>query len=161
MVVFNLHNIINIVSFAGLSIAAYTSFYFSTRMAPEKKVTASIFTLSLGINLIGLSNLFRLWEELLQPFLITTTIAIGSILTFIGIISVFREKTIEMETLRKRRNEIQSMITSLKDKYYQLEISEDELRSVHTSLLKELAEIDVRLKKGQKISEVNVESEVQ
>lgn len=146
MVVVNLVNLVNIVVFIGLTLATYTVFYFSSKMSPGKKIGMNIFMLSLGINLIGLSHLFRLWEAGVQSPFITTTLTVGSIFTFFGIVTVFHEKTVEMTGLRKRQEEIKSIISALKEKYYQQEISEEELKSVHTSLLKELAEIEVKLK---------------
>lgn len=145
MVVVNLGNIVNFTVFLGLTFATYTVFYFSSKMNTGKGITMSIFILSLGINLIGLSHLFRSWEGGVQSPFVTTTLTIGSIFTFFGVITTFREKAAEITSLRKRQEEIKSIMNTLKEKYYSEEISEEELKSLHTSLLKELAEIEVKL----------------
>ena len=58
---------------------------------------------------------------------------------------VFYEKGGEIYNLRRREEEIKSVIGKLKDKYYQQELSEEDLKGAYSELLRELAEIEVKL----------------
>lgn len=51
----------------------------------------------------------------------------------------------EISKLRKREEEIKSVITKLKDKYYRQEMSEEDLKNAYSGLLRELAEVEVKL----------------
>jgi len=50
-----------------------------------------------------------------------------------------------MADLKKRHDEVTSIIKNLKEKYYKQEISEEDLKSINVHLMKELAEIEVKL----------------
>lgn len=143
-------DIINIVIFLSLGLSGYVVFYFAQKANPQNPVTLSIFALSFGLNLIGLSQLFRIGSESFLPFFILFPALAGSILTLLGIYLVLRQRSSPMMYWKKRHEELQSIIKNLKDKYYKQEISEDELKSVHSSLLKELAELEVKMKENVK-----------
>lgn len=142
---YSISDIVNLLAFLGLTVATYTIFYFSRTMNQPKGVSLNLFTLALGINLIGLSHLFRIWLDVSTSPLIIITVAGGTVFLAIGVIWVFYEKSMELSNLRRREGEIRSVITKLKDKYYQQELSEEDLKSAYSGLLRELAEIEVRL----------------
>lgn len=143
-----LGDVVNIVVFFGLSFSGYVVFYFSQKISPEKQVTTAVFTLALGLTLIGLSHLFRIGAvATYYPFFALTAL-LGALFTFVGAILVFYEKSLQIVDLKKRHDEIKAVIGSLKDKYYKQEISEEDLRAVHSSLLKELTELEVKMKEA-------------
>lgn len=143
MVEFLLPNLVNLFAFLSMTIATYAIFYF------DKSVNVSLFTLALGINLIGLSHLFRIWLDVYTSPLILIMVAIGSIFLSVGVIRVFYEKSFEISRLRNREQEIKSMIKEVKRKYYRRELSEEDLKTVYSNLLKELTEIEVKIKESK------------
>lgn len=140
-------NIVNFLTFAGLSMSAYIMFYLSKGLDPEKQVTTNIFLLAIGLNLIGLSHLFRVWSEATLPYFIVVTLFFGTFMTFTGIVTTFYEKRTEARALKRKSKEIKEVMEHLKKKYYKQEISEDELKSLSASLMKELAETEVKMRK--------------
>ncbi len=143
---YNLADLINLLAFAGLTIATYTIFYFGKTMnLSTRGVSFSLFTLALGINFIGLSHLFRIWLDVSASPLILITVAAGAVFLSIGVVWVFYEKSMETSNLKKREEEIKQIIFNLKQKYYQQEMSEEDLKTAYSGLLRELAEIEVKL----------------
>lgn len=145
MVEFSIPNLVNLFAFLGLTVATYTVFYFGRAINQGRGVSFNLFTLALGINLIGLSHLFRIWLDVATSPLIIITVAAGVVFLASGVIWFFYEKGAEISGLKRREEEIKAIITKLKDKYYQQELSEEELKSAYSGLLRELAEIEVRL----------------
>ncbi|MBI2084745.1 MAG: hypothetical protein HYT70_04015 [Candidatus Aenigmarchaeota archaeon] len=138
-------NLVNTIAFVGLTVATYTVFYFGKTLAKSRGVSFSLFTLALGLNLIGLSYLFRVWVELVTSPLVLATVALGSVFLSIGVVWVFYEKNTEMAGLKRREEDIKSVIAKLKERYYQQELSEADLKTAYSELLKELAEIEVKM----------------
>lgn len=149
MVEFSIANFVNVVAFLGLTVATYTIFYFGRAINP-KGFSINLFTLALGINLIGLSHLFRIWLDPPTSPIITLTVASGAIFTATGVIWAFYEHGMEISTLKRRQEEIKSIIAKLKEKYYKQEISENELEDAYSNLLEELTEIEVKLREVKK-----------
>lgn len=147
----NLTDIVNLGVFFGLSVSSYIMFYFSQKGSTEKQISPSVLTLALGLNLIGLSNLFRIGIENTLPFFNIITASLGTLFSFAGVIMVFYEKSYKIRDIKRRYEEVKAVIKNLKEKYYKQEISEEDLKTVHSNLLKELAELEVKLKeKGKK-----------
>jgi len=140
-------DIVNLGVFFGLSISSYVMLYFSQRASLEKKVTSSVFTLALGLNMIGLSSLFRIGIERVLPFFNIITASLGTVCALAGVVMVFYERTYKIRDMKGRYEELKAVISNLKEKYYKQEISEEDLKYTHTSLLKELAELEVKLEK--------------
>lgn len=143
MVFSSVADYVNILAFLGLTIATYIVFFFG-RNENKRGVSFNVFTLSLGINLIGLSHLFRIWLDSTSALLMVT-ITGGAILMLLGVTWVFYDKKTEASRLKRREREINSIIKNLKEKYYQQDLSEDELKIAYSGLLTELAEIEVKL----------------
>ncbi len=143
-------NFVNIFAFLGLTVATYTIFYLGRMMNPTKGIGLNLFTLALGINFIGLSYLLRIWVGVSTSPIILVLVAIGSTLLSTGVIWVFYEKSMEISNLKRREREINSVIAKVKERYYKQELSEEELKSIHSNLLKELAEIEVKLSERRK-----------
>lgn len=148
--VLSVTTVVNLLAFLGLTVATYTIFYLGRMMNPNKGIGVNLFTLALGINFIGLSHLFRIWLDVSTSPLVLILVAIGSVLMSSGVIWVFYEKGREIYNLKKQEKEVKSVIANLKEKYYKQELSEEELKYVYSSLLKELAEIEVKLGEKRK-----------
>jgi hypothetical protein len=137
-------NFMNVSIFTALTVSGGLIFYYSIKNSPER-ISMGVFVLIIGFFLIGLSHLFRIGIDVTSvPIVITNFLGVFFILA--GVSVVFLQGSRHMEGLRKRQEEIKSIITVLKDKYYQQEVSEEELKPIYAQLLKELAEIEVRLK---------------
>ena len=147
---YNVADIVNLLAFLGLTVATYTIFYFGKMMNPTKGIGINLFTLALGINLIGLSHLFRIWLDVVTSPLVLILVAGGSAFLATGVIWVFYEKAVEISNLKRRGQEINSVIAKLKEQYYKKELSEEDLKAVYSNLLKELAEIEVKLSEKRK-----------
>jgi hypothetical protein len=143
---FELVNIINVLTFLGLSMSAYVIFYLTKDLDPDKQVTTNVFMLAIGLNMIGLSHLFRVWSETALPSFIVVTLFLGTTLTFGGIVTTFYEKKIHARALGRKSKEIREVMSYLKEKYYKQELSAEELKSLYSELLKELAETEVKMK---------------
>ncbi len=144
MPTFDIGDFVNLMAFLGLTVATYTIFFFS-KLINEKKISLNLFTLALGISLIGLSHLLRIFIDTTESPIVVVTVATGAIFTATGVMWVFYEHGTEISSLRKRQEEIKLIIKNLKDKYYKQEISEKELEDAYSELLKELVEIEVKL----------------
>jgi len=160
-------DIVYVIIFFTLEYLCYLIFFFIQKVDPEKSVTAGVFLLSLGINLVGFSFLFRIGSEPNISQFVTISILSGSFAILVGGITLYYRKSIQISDLRKRHEEVKSIIKNMKDKYYKQEISEEDLKTVNTKLMEELAEIEVKLEeksrpekdKKEKIKEVEKKSE--
>ncbi|MEM7825772.1 MAG: hypothetical protein QW412_02860 [Candidatus Aenigmatarchaeota archaeon] len=136
---------INFASFVGLSFASLLIFYFGRLSNPKRQVSVSVFTLCLGLEFIALAHLFRVEIEPLAPNFIIITSLIGVIFTLTGSVSVLYS-AYEISNLKRRYEELKMMITTLREKYFKQEISEEDLKAVYANILKDLTEIEVKLK---------------
>jgi len=140
-------DIVNLGVFFGLSVSSYVMLYFSQKASLEKRVTSSVFTLALGLNMIGLSSLFRIGIEKFLPIFNIITASLGTVCSLVGVVMVFYERAYKVKDIKSRYEEVKAIISNLKEKYYKQEISEEDLKSTNASLLRELAELEVKLKK--------------
>ncbi|MBI1978793.1 MAG: hypothetical protein HYS62_01880 [Candidatus Aenigmarchaeota archaeon] len=149
MALLEMADFINILAFVGMTTATYTIFYIGRSMS-AKGIGLNMFTLALGINLIGLSHLFRVWLDVSTSPLILMLVATGSVFLSAGIIWVIYDKATEISRLKGRGKEINSVIADLKERYYKKELSEEDLQSAYSNLMREMAEIEVKLKEKRK-----------
>ena len=143
---FGFGDAINILIFFSLGFSSYVIFYFSRKFNIVKQVTVSTFILALGINLIGLSHLFRIGIEVPGNVFIYISAIVGALCTLIGFILMTFETQVENMKMKQRYEELKLIISNLKEKYYRQEISEDDLKALNTGLIRELAELEVKLK---------------
>ncbi len=142
-------NGVNFINFFVFVIAPYVIFYFARESELKKKISLSVFLVALGLNFIGLSYLVRIILGEVAPQFILGTLSIGALLILASVLNLFYTRALEYEILRKRHKKIKMVIKDLQNKYYKREITEDVLREVYGELLKELAEIEFKLKKGK------------
>ncbi len=143
-------SLVDLFAFFFLALSSNIVFFLSEKMDSRRKVSFSVFVLGFGLNMIGLSHLFRIGFEEQIPIFIPSVQLIGTLGMLIGLILSFYQKSFEMTALRQRYDEVKDMISTLKRRYYEQKISEEDLRSVHSSLLRELAELEVKLKRKSK-----------
>jgi hypothetical protein len=143
-------DVVDVIIFFALEYLCYLIFYFIQKVDPERSVSLSVFILSLGINLLGFSFLFRIGKEANTSEFVTISILGGSIAILVGGIALYYRKSIQIADLRKRHEDVKSIIKNMKEKYYRQEITEDDLKSINAGLVKELAEIEVTLEGRKK-----------
>jgi len=148
---FGFGDAINILTFFSLGFSTYVIFYFSRKISGVREVTAGTFILALGINLIGLSHLFRIGMEASSNIFINISAISGSLFTLVGFILMTYQTQLENIRLKQRYDELHLIIKNLKDRYYRQEISEDDLKAINAGLIRELAELEVKLKELVKI----------
>lgn len=147
---YNIPDFVNLLAFLGLTITTYTIFYFGRIAGQEKRVSLDIFILGLGINLIGISYLFRMWLDDPNSPVIVMTVAAGTVILSVGVIWVFYRKDLEISNLKKREKHIKSMIARLRMRYYKQELSEEHLKVIYPKMVKRLAEIEAKLGEKRK-----------
>ncbi|MBI5871964.1 hypothetical protein HZB88_02665 [archaeon] len=145
-------SLVDLFAFFFLALSSNVVFFLSAEMDPKKRVTLSVFVLGFGLNLIGLSHLFRIGFEEQIPMFIPSVQLLGTLFMLIGLILSFYHRTFELSALRQRDGEVKDTISTLKRKYYKQEISEEDLRSTYSNLLRELAELEVKLRRTSKKS---------
>lgn len=143
-------NGVNFINFFVFIIAPYAIFYFARESELNKEITISVFLVALGLNFIGVSYLVRILLGEVAPQFILGTLSIGALLILASVINMFYTRALEQVLLRKRYKKIKSIIADLKKKYYDRELSEDALREIYGELIKELAEIEFKLRKKRK-----------
>ena len=142
-----------------MSVATFATFvllggiliYLGRSTDPEKKIKLPWINLALGVVMSGAG--FFLESTRLLQYLVEDTIILsaflliitGTVLTFISITILYTSRTTELSILRDREDHIKKIMKKLRDKYFARELEEDELKKMHADLVKEMAEIEVRL----------------
>ena len=143
-------NLVNFINFFVFIIAPYAIFYFYRESDPGRHIPISIFILALGLDFIGISYLIRILASEVSPQFVLGSLSIGALLILASVLSLFYTKALEATLLRKRRDRIKLVIKNMQKRYYAKEITEEQLRNSYSYLLKELAEIELRLGKKRK-----------
>ena len=141
-------NFVHYTVFIGLIFSACIIFSLGKTSSLTRRGSLASFVLALGVSFVALSHLLRVGIENLYPSYVLVTSFIGSISTLFGIVLVSYE-IYQITTLRRKYYEIKAVISNLKEKYYKQEISEEELKQSHANLLKELATLEVKLRRNE------------
>ncbi len=134
--------------FIGFSATSFVLLFFA-RKIHGKKFSISWIVLAVGNVLLGWSYLIILTtieNFVLSAFHIALIVASMAFI-MIGMISVFSEKTAEITSLRNRYNDINEGLEYLRTKFMKREISEEELKELHKDFIREMTEIEVKLRK--------------
>lgn len=119
----------------------------------KKKISLPWIVLALGLLFSSLNFIVGLGGTyvLARPVIWYLFSLIGSVCLLEGFVLVFLERVFGVSMLRARELEIREVIDYLKKRYYEKEISEEDLKRLHAELLHQLAEVNVKLKKHKKI----------
>lgn len=149
-------NIIIFTAFGAFIIISALLLYMGRKMNPEKKVTLPWMVLAFGSTLIGLSYLVQVGNVTYSFFnsgvLIGSTVLVitGTMMILTSFTTLYLENAEDLAILEKRHKEIQQIMERLKKRYFSHELDESELKKLYASLVKELAEIEVRIKEIEK-----------
>lgn len=146
-------SVINFSAFGALFAIGGILLYVGKTTHIERKITLPWVNLAFGTFMIGLNYL-------LQAIFVTTisgnpVVAISSYLLIIGGVAMtltsfmvlYFERANEINVLRKRHDELKEITERLRRKYLSRELPEEELRKLDTDIVRELAEIEVKLDK--------------
>lgn len=144
---------INLAAFGAFVAIGIAMLHVGRSTNPGKRISFPWVNLSFGTFLIGINYL-------VQAIFATQisgdpAIAISSYLLIIGgaamlftsFIILYTERANEANLLRQRQEELKAITRRLRKKFFARELPEDELRKLDTDIVRELAEIEVKLDK--------------
>ncbi len=147
---------INFAAFAAFIAIGGMLLHVGRSTNPQKKITLPWINLALGTVLIGLNYLVQAvfgtqisasTEIALSSYLL---IIGGAALSFTSFLTLYIERSNEVNALRQRHEELHSIMKRLHKKFLSREIPEDEMKKIDTDLVRQLAEIEVKLEKLKK-----------
>ena len=145
--------VINFVAFAAFVAIGGLLLYLGRTMGPNKKITFPWINLSFGTMLIGVNYLIQavFATEISGDFTIAISsyllIIGGAALSFTSFLILYVERSNEVKTLADRQDDLREIMARLKKKYLSRELPEEDLRKLDTDIVRELAEIEVKLDK--------------
>lgn len=127
--------------------------YLGKENNPRKKLTFPWVAVFAGVIVSGFIHLINV-AELIEIVSMNIGFALeslasisGGLLITGGIAWIVAEKMYEVNLLRKREIEVREILLRLKEMFLARKISEEDLKKIYPELVKELAEIEVRIKK--------------
>lgn len=134
----------NTITFFVLCSVSITWLIFARRIYPHSLPLGWV-TLAIGVYMYALARLSLILG--LPVMAISSIELMAGALFVIGDVLVLTQITEEFSSLRNRQNEIKSVMQNLKNKYFRREIDEEQLKKLYSDLVKELAEIEVKMTK--------------
>lgn len=134
----------NTITFFVLCSVSITWLVFAKRLYNDALPLGWI-ALAIGVYMYALARLCLIVG--LPIMAISSIELMAGALFIIGDVLVLTQITEEFKYLRNRQKEIKSVMKNLKTKYFKREIDEEQLRKLYSELIKELAEIEVKMKK--------------
>lgn len=147
---------INLAAFAAFVTVGIVLLYIGKTTHPEKKLSFPWVNLVFGTLLMGANYLVQaIFSTQISG---DPTIAISSYLLIIGgaalsftsFLILYVERSNEANILRERQNDLKEIMSRLRKKFLSREIPEEDIRKIDTDLVRELAEIEVKLEKIRK-----------
>lgn len=127
--------------------------YLGKENNPRKKLTfpwVAVFSgiiVSAFVHLINVAEIIEIVSMNVGFALEGIASISGGLLITGGIAWIVAEKMYEINLLRKREIEVREILLRLKELFLARKISEEDLKKIYPELIKELAEIEVRIKK--------------
>ena len=143
--------IINLGAFVAFATIGFLFLYIGKSTDTGRKLTMPWINLFFGIILIGLNYLIQ--AVFPSQILVDSTITIssylliisGAAITFTSFVILYTQRSNEIGNLQKRHNELTSITHKLQKKFMSRQLPEDEMKRLNTGIVKELAEIEVKL----------------
>lgn len=145
--------VINLAAFFAFLLISGILVYLGRSTHAEKKVTFPWVNLAFGTVLIGINYLIqaifatRLTGDPTITISSYLLIVGGAALSFTSFVTLYVERTHEVSSLQKRQDELKEITERLKKKFLSREIPEDEMKKLNTDIVRELAEVEVKLDK--------------
>lgn len=147
---------INVAAFFAFAAIGGLLLYIGRSTNPERKLTLPWINLGFGTALIGVNYLI---QGIFAPqvagdpsIMISSYLLIigGAALSFTSFAVLYTERANEADILTKRQTELKEITTRLREKFLKRELSEDELKKLDIDIVRELAEVEVKLDKLKK-----------
>ena len=143
--------VINLAAFLAFATIGFLFLYIGKSTDSARKITMPWINLFFGVLLIGLNYLIQAVfpSQILTSSAITISsyllIISGAAMTFTSFVILYTERSNEIGNLNKRHDELTSITHKLQKKFMARQLPEDEMKRLNTGIVKELAEIEVKL----------------
>lgn len=147
------YTVINLAAFGAFVAIGGVMLYVGRTTHPEKKISFPWINLANGTFLIAVNYLIQAIFAPQTPIDSSVEISSyllivgGSALLFTSFVILYTERANETNVLKQRQDDLKEITTRLKKKYLSRELPEDELKKLDTDIVRELAEIEVKLDK--------------
>ena len=138
--------VISVFVFVGFSVTSLMMLYFA-RKIHGKKFSISWFILSVGNVLMGWSYMIlilSLGDIMTNVFYVSLVVTSMSFMIS-GLVIVFYEKTAEITSLKNRYKELNGLLSHIRSKYMNRQLSEEALKELYRDFMKEMIEVEVKL----------------
>lgn len=147
---------INLAAFAAFIVVGAMLLHVGKSTHPEKRIGLPWINLAFGTFLIGINYLVQ--AVFATQISGDPTVAISSYLLIIGgsalaltsFLILYIERSNEADMLRTRHDELKAIMARLRKKFLSRELPEEDMRKIDTDIVRELAEIEVKLDKIKK-----------
>jgi len=152
--------IFNIVTFPAFIFLSVVLLYLGRSTNPEKRITLPWIFMSLGVFLMGVPYLLEIavfYEKITEITVFAPSyffILVGAMMTFTSFAALYSQRVNDINSLKKREKELRLIMRGLKERYLKRELSETDLRKMYPDFIKELTEIEVRLKEMERKSSI-------
>lgn len=145
--------VINFAAFAAFIAIGGMLLYLGRSTNPQKKITFPWINLAFGTFLIGLNYLVQTvfaTQISGDPIIAVSSYLLilgGAALAFTSFAILYVERSNEANSLRVRHEELKEITTRLRKKFLSRELPEEEMKRLDIDIVRELAEIEVKLDK--------------
>lgn len=152
---------INFAAFVAFLIIGGILMYLGRTLHPDKKISLPWINLAFGTFLIGINYLIQAvfaTQIIGDPSIIISSYLLivgGAALSFTSFVILYVERSNEASVLKERQEELKEIMNRLRKRFLSRELPEENMRKIDTDIVRELAEIEVKLekiKKGSKIT---------
>lgn len=144
---------INFAAFSAFIAIGGMLLYLGRSTNPQKKITFPWINLAFGTFLIGLNYLVQTvfaTQISGDPIIAVSSYLLilgGTALAFTSFAILYVERSNEANSLRTRHEELKEITTRLRKKFLSRELPEEEMKRLDIDIVRELAEIEVKLGK--------------
>lgn len=145
--------LMNLAAFVAFVVVGGLQIYMGRSTSPQRKITFPWINLALGTFMIGINYLIQAIfpaQTAVDPTIgISSYLLVigGAALSFTSFLILYMERSNEAKTLRDRQDDLHQIMDRIRKKFLSRELPEDEMRKIDTDLVRELAEIEVKLDK--------------
>jgi len=149
---------INFVAFAAFLTIGGVLLYLGRSLHPDKKISFSWINLAFGTFLIGINYLVQAIFATQISGDPTITISSylliigGAALSFTSFVILYVERSNEFNVLNERQDDLKEIMERIRKKFLSRELPEEDMRKIDTDIVRELAEIEVKLDRIKKRS---------
>jgi hypothetical protein len=150
------NTVINLAASLAFFVIGALQIYVGRSSGADKKITFPWVNMAFGTFLIGINYLiqavFTSGSTENPTITISSYLLIlgGAALSFTSFFILYTERANEAKNLRDREDDLKEITSRLKKKFLSRELPEDEMRKLDTDIVRELAEIEVKLEKINK-----------